>query len=60
MVAAHNGDLAAARLCGLKTAFVVRPTEHGPAQKSDLHAEQTWDFAAADLNDLATQLGCPT
>lgn len=58
MVAAHNGDLAAARDCGLKTAFIVRPTEHGPAQTSDLHAEQAWDFVATDLNDLATQLGC--
>jgi 2-haloacid dehalogenase len=60
MVAAHNGDLAAARECGLKTAFVVRPTEHGPAQRSDLHAEQAWDFMATDMNDLATKLGCPT
>ncbi|ACD18601.1 haloacid dehalogenase type II [Paraburkholderia phytofirmans] len=60
MVAAHNSDLAAARQCGLKTAFVVRPVEHGPDQQSDLHAEQRWDFAAVDMNDLATQLGCPT
>jgi 2-haloacid dehalogenase len=60
MVAAHNADLAAARGCGLTTAFIVRPTEHGPAQTSDLHAEQAWDFAATNLNDLATQLGCPT
>jgi 2-haloacid dehalogenase len=60
MVAAHNGDLAAARQCGLKTAFVTRPTEHGPAQRTDLHAEQAWDFIAADMNDLATKLGCPT
>jgi 2-haloacid dehalogenase len=56
MVAAHNSDLAAARRCGLKTAFVVRPTEHGPAQTLDLHAEQTWDFVARDLIDLAEQL----
>jgi 2-haloacid dehalogenase len=60
MVAAHNGDLAAARKCGLKTAFVVRPTEHGPNQQSDLLAEQAWDFAAANMNELATMLGCPT
>jgi 2-haloacid dehalogenase len=58
MVAAHNGDLAAARACGLKTAFVVRPVEHGPNQQSDLRAEQPWDYAATGLNDLATQLGC--
>ena len=37
MVAAHNGDLAAARQCGMRTAFVVRPTEHGLGQTSDLH-----------------------
>jgi 2-haloacid dehalogenase len=60
MVAAHNGDLAAARACGLKTAFVVRPLEHGPNQQSDLRAEHPWDYSAKDLNDLATQLGCPT
>ena len=60
MVAAHNGDLAAARQCGLKTAFVTRPTEHGAAQRTDLHAEQAWNFIAADMNDLATKLGCPT
>jgi 2-haloacid dehalogenase len=59
MVAAHNGDLAAARACGLKTAFVVRPVEHGPNQHSDLRAEQQWDYSATDLNDLANQLGCP-
>ncbi|MFM0470479.1 haloacid dehalogenase type II [Paraburkholderia strydomiana] len=60
MVAAHNGDLAAARQCGLKTAFVLRPVEHGPDQQSDLRPEQPWDYEAADLNDLAMQLGCPT
>jgi len=35
MVAAHNGDLAAAQKNGLKTAFVARPTEYGPLQKVD-------------------------
>jgi 2-haloacid dehalogenase len=59
MVAAHNGDLAAARGCGLRTAFIPRPTEHGPAQKTNLRAEQDWDFVANDLDALATTLGCP-
>src|SRR5699024_9728740 len=36
MVAAHNYDLRAARENGLSTAFVPRPTEHGPTQKTDL------------------------
>ena len=56
LVAAHNGDLAAARRLGLSTAFVVRPTEHGPDQKTDLKAEQAWDFVVNDLNELASQL----
>lgn len=59
MVAAHNSDLSAARDCGLRAAFVARPAEHGPAQTTDLRAEQAWDFVASDLVDLATQLGCP-
>jgi 2-haloacid dehalogenase len=57
MVAAHNGDLAAARGCGLRTAFVVRPTEHGPGQTSDLKPSRDWDVVADDLIDLAERLG---
>ncbi|SDR51350.1 2-haloacid dehalogenase [Paraburkholderia fungorum] len=60
MVAAHNADLAAARQCGLRTAFIARPLEHGPSQQTDLKAEQDWDFIGESLNDVATQLGCPT
>jgi 2-haloacid dehalogenase len=57
MVAAHNSDLAAARKCGMRTAFVPRPTEHGPTQTTDLGAEQDWDVIAADFNELAEKLG---
>jgi 2-haloacid dehalogenase len=57
MVAAHNGDLAAARACGLATAFVPRPTEHGPGQTSDLRPEQDWDVVAKDFGELADKLG---
>ena len=56
MAAAHNGDLAAARKCGLKTAFFPRSNEHGPHQTSDLIATSDWDYIATDLNDLANQL----
>ncbi len=56
MVAAHNGDLAAARGCGLKTAFLPRPTEHGPRQTTDLAPTSNWDYIATDLNDLAGKL----
>jgi len=58
LVAAHNNDLAAARACGLATAFVLRAREHGPAQATDLAASERWDFIASDFGDLATQLGC--
>jgi 2-haloacid dehalogenase len=57
MAAAHNGDLAAARKCGLMTAFFARPTEYGPHQKRDYAAEQDWDVVAKDIEDLAAQLG---
>jgi 2-haloacid dehalogenase len=57
MVAAHNGDLAAARACGLATAFVPRPTEHGPGQTRDLRPEQDWDVVATDFGELAHRLG---
>jgi 2-haloacid dehalogenase len=56
LVAAHNPDLAAARACGLKTAFVPRPLEQGPAQLSDLEPAQDWDVVAADFGALADQL----
>lgn len=59
MVAAHNSDLAAARKCGFKTAFILRATEYGPEQKTNLRAEQEWDWIANDMGDLATQLNCP-
>jgi 2-haloacid dehalogenase len=57
LVAAHNADLAAARGYGLRTTFIPRPTEHGPAQTSDLSPEEDWDAVASDLMDLADQLG---
>ncbi|MEO2217945.1 haloacid dehalogenase type II [Chromobacterium vaccinii] len=55
LVAAHNGDLAAARQCGLKAAFVARPREFGPEQQTDLVAEQDWDWVAGNLIELAAQ-----
>ena len=58
MVAAHNDDLLAARNTGMKTAFVKRPTEHGPQQTTDLTAESDWDFGVDSFLELAEQLGC--
>ena len=56
LVAAHNGDLAAASKVGLRTAFVPRPKEHGPGQTSDLAPAADWDVVATDFLDLARQL----
>jgi 2-haloacid dehalogenase len=58
LVAAHNGDLAAAARVGFRTAFVRRPTEYGPTQTRDLRAEQSWDVVAESMVDLAAKLGC--
>jgi 2-haloacid dehalogenase len=58
LVAAHNGDLRAARAAGLATAFIPRPTEHGAGQSMDLTAEDPWDAVAADFVELAAKLGC--
>jgi 2-haloacid dehalogenase len=57
MVAAHNSDLAAARACGLATAFVPRASEHGPGQTKDLRPEQDWDVIARDFGELSDMLG---
>ena len=56
MVAAHNGDLFAARDAGLYTAFVPRPTEYGPDQATDLAPEADWTVVARDFTDLARQM----
>jgi 2-haloacid dehalogenase len=57
LVAAHNSDLAAARACGLKTAFVLRPRDQGLGQHTDLAPEQAWDVVSTDFCDLADQVG---
>jgi 2-haloacid dehalogenase len=59
MVAAHNGDLKAAKAQGLASAFVARPAEHGPGQTSDLAPDPACvDIAAHGFVDLAAKLGC--
>ena len=57
MVAAHLGDLRAAKKEGLRTAFVTRPLEYGPNGKPDLKGDSSVDLSATDFNDLARQLG---
>lgn len=57
LAAAHNSDLHAAREAGLATAFIVRPTEYGPGQTTDLAPESDWDLAASSIPELAGLLG---
>jgi 2-haloacid dehalogenase len=57
MVAAHTGDLDAAKALGLKTAYVHRPREYGPARTPALPAPGRYDFLARDFRELARQLG---
>ena len=58
LVAAHNGDLAAAASVGLRTAFVPRPAEWGAGQKLDLEAAREWDVIADSFVSLAKAMGC--
>ena len=58
MVAAHKGDLQAARAVGYQTAFVTRPHERGRGRDVDLARENWMDVYAVDFHDLAGQMGC--
>jgi 2-haloacid dehalogenase len=58
LVAAHNGDLAAASAVGLRTGFVARPAEHGPGQRRDAGADPAWDVVALSFAGLADAMGC--
>ena len=58
MVAAHKGDLRSAQAVGLKAAFVARPAEFGPGHAVDTAPEAEFDVNAADIEDLASKLGC--
>src|SRR3954452_2264629 len=57
MVAAHLGDLRAAKSVGLRTAFVARPMEFGPNGKPDLAPDASVDVSAKDFGDLASRIG---
>jgi 2-haloacid dehalogenase len=56
MVAAHEHDLDAARACGLRTAFIERPDEHGPGMGAPAPRLPV-DWVATNIEHLATQLG---
>ena len=59
MVAAHVGDLQAARSCGLRTGFIYRPNEfgNGIAGKPDKAQPGDFDVVSISSIDLAQQLG---
>ena len=57
MVAAHSSDLAAAAAAGLRTAFVARPDEYGPAT-GEAAPTVPVDVTAGTLLELARRLGC--
>ena len=56
MVASHSSDLRAAAACGLRTAFIARPDEHG-AGRGEVTATVPVDYSADSLVELAVQLG---
>ena len=58
LVAGHHSDLAAARGCGLLTAYVNRPDEHGGGSAPDGYAKQDWEWTAGSFTELADILGC--
>jgi 2-haloacid dehalogenase len=57
LVAAHQDDLAAARGCGLQTAYVERPLEFGVTHPKSVAPDAANTWHARDLLDLAAQLG---
>lgn len=58
MVAAHQDDLAHARACGLKTAYVERPLEYGPSQQKDVSPHPDNTVHSRNLVELAAALNC--
>ena len=58
LVATHHDDLAAARACGLRTAYIERPLEYGAKHPKDGQAVAANDLHARDLLALANLLGC--
>jgi 2-haloacid dehalogenase len=57
LVAAHHDDLAGARACGLRTAYVERPMEFGAAHPKDVSPQPGNDLHSRDFLHLADLLG---
>lgn len=58
LVAAHHDDLAGARACGLRTAYIERPLEFGAGQPKDVSPRPDNTHHAASISALAGMLGC--
>jgi 2-haloacid dehalogenase len=58
LAAAHHDDLAAARACGLRTGYIERPREFGPARPKDVSPQPDNTLHARDIGALAELLGC--
>jgi 2-haloacid dehalogenase len=57
LVAAHHDDLAGARACGLRTAYIERPLEFGAAHVKDVSPKEGNDMHCRSLVHLAEMLG---
>jgi 2-haloacid dehalogenase len=58
LVAAHHDDLAAARACGLQTAYIERPLEFGAGKPKDVSPQAGNTMHCASITALADALGC--
>ena len=58
LVAAHQKDLAAARDCGLNTAYIERPMEFGATQVKDVSPDSENTLHAKNFIELASLLEC--
>jgi 2-haloacid dehalogenase len=57
MCAAHRGDLQSAAGFGLRTGFIHRPDEYGPARRGDVARPGDFDVVSDNILDLAGKLG---
>jgi 2-haloacid dehalogenase len=57
LCAAHHDDLAAARDCGLRTAYIERPLEFGAGHIKDVSPQPGNELHARDIAHLADLLG---
>jgi 2-haloacid dehalogenase len=58
LAAAHHGDLEAARLCGLETAYIERPFEYGRTEPKSVAPWSANTLHATSILHLAELLGC--